>query len=93
MECSKQYKFANPDLVQNGFDPLLTEGEQLTCDVTFSVGCTKRHFISLQLQDGKSIRAHRFVLEMTSPWFKGASWLSSPLSNISINTFSAVEEV
>ncbi len=51
------------------------------------------HFISLQLQDDKSIQAHRFALEMTSPWFKGASWLSSPLSNISINTFDAVEEV
>ncbi len=38
MECSKQFKFANPDMVQNGFDPLLTGGQQLTCDVTFSVG-------------------------------------------------------
>ncbi len=72
----------NANLVQNGFDQLLREG-QITCDV-------KRHIKLLQLQDGKSLQAHNIVLSMVSPWFKEAFSKLSP--HISINKFNEVED-
>ncbi len=69
MGSGARFVFANANLVQNGFDQLLREG-QITCVVTFSVCRMNLHFKLLQLKDGKSIQAHSIVLSMVSPWFK-----------------------
>ncbi len=81
--------FSNADLVQSGFDQLLREG-QITCDVTILVSRISRHFILLQLKDGKSIQAHSIILSMVSPWFKEA--LSKSSLHTSCIELSDVEE-
>ncbi len=82
-------KFSNANLVQNGFDQLLRDG-QIMCDVTISVVRIKPHFKLLQLKDGKSLQAHNIVLSMVSLWFKEAFSKTSP--HISINKFNEVED-